>query len=150
MTIGGGIKGLRHAGIVVADLDRALAFWCDTLGFRVQRQMLESGPFIDRLLGMTDVRVTTSKLVGPDGNMVELLHFHSHPDQPGWQGGPTSTGLTHLAFTVTGIDELHVRLTRNGVRFLAEPQVSPDGGAKVAYAAGPENLLLELVEVLDT
>lgn len=142
------IKGLRHAGIVVADLERALAFWCDTLGFQVQRQMLESGSFIDALLGMTGVEVTTSKLVGPDGNLIELLHFHSHPNLPAWQGTPSSTGLTHLAFTVSDLDSLCNRLEKAGVRFIARPQISPDGGAKVVYASGPENLLLEFVELL--
>ena len=144
------IKGLRHAGIVVADLDRALTFWCDTLGFRVQRQMLESGPFIDTLLGMTGVEVVTSKLVGADGNLIELLHFHSHPDLPAWQGTTHTTGLTHLAFTVNDLDDLYARLTKAGVRFFTTPQISPDGGAKVVYASGPENLLLEFVEVLNT
>jgi len=141
------IEGFRHAGIVVADLERALAFWCDTLGFHVQRQMLESGPFIDALLGMAGVKVTTSKLVGPDGNMVELLYFHSHPDLPAWQGTPSSTGLTHLAFTVSNLEDLYARLTEAGVRFFAAPQISPDSGAKVVYASGPENLLLEFVEM---
>lgn len=146
----GGIVGLRHVGIVVANLESALAFWCDTLGFRVQRQMLESGPFIDALLGMSGVEVTTSKLIGVDGNMVELLHFHSHPDLPNWQGKPSSTGLTHLAFTVSNLDALYVRLSEAGVKFFGAPQISPDGGAKVVYASGPENLLLEFVEVLSS
>ena len=143
------IKSFRHAGIVVADLDRALAFWCDVLGFRVQRKMLETGPFIDALLGMKDVEVMTAKLAGQDGNQVELLNFHSHPGLEGWQGTPSTTGLTHLAFTVGDLDSLCTRLADAGVQFFAAPQITPDGGAKVVYARGPENLLLELVEVLE-
>lgn len=143
------IKSFRHAGIVVADLERALAFWCDILGFRVQRKMLEAGPFIDRLLGMKDVKLTTAKLAGPDGNQVELLYFHSHPGQSAWQGTPSTTGLTHLAFTVSDLDNLCTRLANAGMQFIAAPQIAPDGGAKVVYARGPENLLLELVEVLE-
>jgi len=142
------IESFRHAGIVVADLDRALVFWCDVLGFRVQRKMLESGPFIDALLGMDAVEVTTAKLEGPDGNLVELLHFHSHCGSPQWQGTPAATGLTHLAFTVSDVDGLCDRLGEAGVECIAQPQFSPDGGAKVVYVRGPENLLLELVEVV--
>ena len=143
------IKSFRHAGIVVADLDRALTFWCDVLGFRVQRKMLETGPFIDALLGMKDVKVTTAKLAGPDGYQVELLYFHSHPSQPAWKGTPSTTGLTHLAFTVSDLDNLCTRLANAGMQFSAAPQIAPDGGAKVVFARGPENLLLELVEVME-
>ena len=143
------IKSFRHVGIVVADLERTLEFWCDILGFHIQRRMLETGPFIDALLGMKGVEVTTVKLAGPDGNQVELLHFHSHSGQSGWQGTPSATGLTHLAFTVSDLDNLCTRLASAGVKFFAGPQIAPDGGAKVVCACGPENLLLELVEVLE-
>lgn len=142
------ITHFRHAGIVVADLERALAFWCDVLGFRVLKRMEESGPYLDAMLGLKDVKATTVKLAAPDGNLVELLHFHSHPDQPAWSGKPYSTGLTHLAFTVDDLDAECARLREAGVRFFAPPQRSPDGNVKVTYGSGPEGLLLELVEVL--
>ena len=38
------MTAVRHTGIVVADLDHALSFWCGILGFRVERQMEEAGP----------------------------------------------------------------------------------------------------------
>ena len=142
------ISAIRHTGLVVADLERALHFWCDVLGFRVVRQMDESGPHIDAMMGLRDVRVTTAKLAAPDGNMIELLRFHSHPDQPRWNGTPHSTGFTHIALTVDDLDQLVSKLTQEGVRFPAPPQRSPDGYAKVIYAQGPEGVLLELVEVL--
>ena len=142
------ITEFRHAGIVVVDLEQALSFWCDILGFSIVKQMEETGPFIDALLDLKDVRVTTCKLSAPDGNLVELLHFHSHPDKKSWDGTTYSTGLTHLAFTVDNVDDEYERLGKAGVKFLALPQVSPDGFAKVVYASGPEKLLLEFVEIL--
>lgn len=144
------ITHFRHAGIVVANLERALSFWCGTLGFRVIKQAYETGSFIDSLLGLTGVHVTTSKLAAPDGNLIELLYFHSHSDRASWTGMPFSTGLTHLAFTVDDIDADYARLGEAGVMFLTRPQVSPDGFVKVVYASGPEGLLLEFVEVLKT
>jgi catechol 2,3-dioxygenase-like lactoylglutathione lyase family enzyme len=142
------ISAIRHTGLVVADLERALHFWCDGLGFKVQKQMEESGPHIDAMMGLQDVRVTTAKLAAPDGNLIELLHFHSHPDRPQWDGAPYSTGFTHIALTVDDLDALVATLTPLGVTFPAAPQYSPDGGVKVIYAKGPEGVLLELVEVL--
>lgn len=142
------ITHIRHVGIVVADLERALAFWRDVIGFRVVKRVEECGPYIDALLGLEDVKVTTVKLRAPDSNLVELLYFHSHPNKSSWQGTPCSTGLSHLALTVDDIEAECVRLGDAGVSFLSPPQTSPDGYAKVAYGSGLDGVLLELVELL--
>jgi len=142
------ISAIRHTGLVVADLERALHFWCKVLGFKMVKQMDESGPHIDAMMGLKGVRVTTAKLAAPDGNLIELLRFHSHPDQPQWNGTPNSTGITHIALTVDDLDQLVMKLAQEGVSFPGPPQHSPDGYVKVVYAQGPEGVLLELVEVL--
>jgi catechol 2,3-dioxygenase-like lactoylglutathione lyase family enzyme len=142
------ITQIRHTGLVVANLQTALHFWCDVLGFRVVRQMDEFGPHMDDMMGLKNVRVTTVKLVAPDERMIELLHFQSHPDRPVWEGRPYSTGFTHLAMTVEDLDASCEKLNREGVVFDAPPQLSPDGTVKVTYGKGPEGVLLELVEVL--
>lgn len=143
------ITAIRHTGLVVADLNAALWFWCDLVGFRVHKRMDESGPHLDAMMGLRDVQVTTVKLAAPDGNLLELLHFQSHPDVPAWTGEPFSTGFTHVAFTVPDVDIACERLQAAGVIFHAPPQRSPDGYAKVCYCRGPEGVLLELVEVLN-
>jgi catechol 2,3-dioxygenase-like lactoylglutathione lyase family enzyme len=142
------ITQIRHTGLVVADLEVALHFWRDLLGFTVARQMEESGPHIDAMMGLKDVRLTTSKLTAPEGGMIELLYFHSHPDQPAWTGTPYSTGFTHVAITVKDIAVLCEKLADSGVTFFAAPQHSPDGKVLVTYCRGPEGVLLELVEIL--
>ncbi len=142
------IAAIRHVGLVVADLEKSLKFWCDAMGFVVSRQMEESGAHIDAMMGLKDVRLTTAKLAAPDGNILELLCFHSHPDKPRWSGRPYSTGFTHIALTVKDLDETCRHLKQVGVTFPAEPQISPDGVAKVIYATGPEGVLLELVEII--
>lgn len=142
------ITAIRHTGLVVANLDKALSFWCDLMGFVVSKRMEESGSHIDAMMGLKDVRLTTVKLAAPDGNLIELLHFHTHPDKPVWQGQPNSTGFTHIAMTVNDLDATFALLSSAGVKFNAPPQLSPDGYAKVTYCRGPECVLLELVEVL--
>jgi catechol 2,3-dioxygenase-like lactoylglutathione lyase family enzyme len=142
------ITQIRHTGLVVANLECALEFWCDVLGFRVSKRMEESGPHIDAMLGLKEVRLTTAKLAAPDGSLIELLCFHSHPDQPNWKGAVYSTGFTHIALTVEDLDSTCQKLAEAGVTFYAPPQRSPDGYAKVTYGQGPEGVLLELVEML--
>jgi hypothetical protein len=120
------------------------------MGFVVSRQMEESGPHIDAMMGLQGVHVTTAKLAAPDGNLIELLKFHSHPDRPAWSGTPYSTGFTHIALTVGNIDELLPRLIAAGAMVPSPPQVSPDGSVKVLYVKGLEDILIELVESLET
>lgn len=143
------ITAIRHTGLVVTDLDRALRFWCDTLGFSVVKKMDESGPHIDAMLGLEGTTLTTAKIAAPDGNLIELLRFHSHPDKPTWTGMVNATGLTHVALTVDNLDVTCAKLATEGVTFRSSPQYSPDGYAKVVFAIGPEGVLLELVEVLN-
>ena len=142
------ILDIRHTGIVVANLDEALYFWCEVLGFVVIKEMEESGPYIDAMMGLTDAKVSTFKLRAPDGGMIELLHFLSHPDKTKWAGKPYSTGITHIAMSVSNLYDVSKKIQIAGGVFFAPPQLSPDGAVKVAYCQGPEGILLELVEVL--
>ncbi len=143
------ITAIRHVGIVVQDLPASEDFWCNTMGFTVLRRTEESRPFIDVILGMQDVRLTTVKLTAPDGNLIELLKFHSHADSEAWGGAITSTGLTHVALTVKDLRATHMQLTADGIEFFSPPQQSVDRKALVAFCRGPESLILEIVEELE-
>jgi catechol 2,3-dioxygenase-like lactoylglutathione lyase family enzyme len=142
------INQIRHTGLVVADLELALSFWRDLLGFNIDKQMDESGPHIDAMMGLINVEVTTVKMSAPQGGVIELLYFKSHPDVGPWCGTPYTTGFTHLALSVKNLDECYQKLSHAGCVFPAPPQYSPDGVVKVIYCKGPEGILLELVEIL--
>jgi catechol 2,3-dioxygenase-like lactoylglutathione lyase family enzyme len=144
------ITQIRHAGLTVQNLEECLAFFVDMLGFKVMKQMDESGDYIDAMHDLKDVKVTTVKIKAPDGNLIELLKFNSHKIEKDdkWDGKIYSTGLTHLAFTVKDLDKTYDDLSKKGVYFNAPPQHSPDGYAKVTFCRGPEGLFLELVQVI--
>ena len=69
------ITKIRHTGIVVEDLDKALEFYRDVLEFKVEKSMNERGPFIETILGLKGVVVTTIKMSAPDGSFIELLCY---------------------------------------------------------------------------
>jgi catechol 2,3-dioxygenase-like lactoylglutathione lyase family enzyme len=142
------ITQFRHTGIVVTDLDVSLRFYRDLLGFTVQRCMNEAGGFIDRMLALPDVKVTTCKLASPEGVLIELLQFQSHPQSPRADRSPCEIGPTHIALSVSDLDQAYRELTAAGVVFNAPPQLSPDGYAKVTFCKDPDGSLIELVEVL--
>jgi catechol 2,3-dioxygenase-like lactoylglutathione lyase family enzyme len=139
---------VRHAGIVVSDMEAALGFYCGQLGFQVARRMVETGPFIATLLGMHGAEVETAKLSGADTAMIELLHFRNPAPRPRGDLTLNRLGPTHVALTVTDLDGLYRRLTQQEISFVAPPHVSPDGKAKVAFCRDPEGNYLELVEMV--
>lgn len=143
------INGVRHTGIVVNEIENAIKFWVNLLGFKVVVDQIEEGEFIDKLLGLENVLVRTVKLAAQDGSLVELLHFTSHKSLPTWDGNPYKTGLTHIAFNVANISNVVSILEQNGYSEVNRYQKSMNGDVLVCYIKGFEGLLLELVEQLD-
>ncbi len=142
------ITELRHTGIVVSNLNKALHFWRDLLGFSIVKKMYESGAHLDAIMGLNNVKITTIKMSAPCGALIELLYFHSHKDKKKWQGKPFSTGYTHIALTVSDLDHTCEKLLNAGFEILSKPQFSPDKAVKLVYCRGFEGSLIELVQVL--
>jgi len=141
------IKNIRHSGIVVNDLEASLHFYREMLGFEIVKQMDESGDYINQVLGLCDTNVTTVKMAAPDGQIIELLYYHSHPGEPKPRE-ICDIGISHIAFTVDDLNSEYERLSSEGVEFICPPQLSPDGHVKVAFCRAPERTFVELVEVL--
>jgi catechol 2,3-dioxygenase-like lactoylglutathione lyase family enzyme len=142
------MKAVRHLGIVVSDLDRALHFYQDLLGLKVSKRMDEEGGYLSLITGLENARVTTVKLAADDGNLVELLYFHSHPRRSPQAREFCEVGASHVSFTVDDIDADYLRLSNAGVEFNSPPQLSPDGYAKVAFCRDHDQTLVELVQAL--
>ena len=138
---------IRHVGIVVSDMTVSLKFYRDLIGLRDAPVAQETGDFLDGLLGMTAAKVSTAKLSGSEGpTLLELLCFDT-PDAV----EPTplnAIGPTHVALTVSNLDDLYARVTAAGYEFNAPPQISPNGAVKVAFCRDPDGTFLELVEPL--
>jgi len=141
------INNIRHSGIVVNDLAASLHFYKDLLRLKVIKQMDESGCYIDNILGLQAVKVTTVKMAVSDGQMIELLKYHN-PESEQITRRIHDTGLTHIAFTVDNLDSEYNRLKGQGVPFNFPPQLSPDSYVKVTFCRAPEGTFIELVEVL--
>ena len=71
------ITNVRHVGIVVSNLEASLHFYEKLLGFKIVKEMDESGKYMDNISALKNVRVTTIKMAAPDSNLIELLYFRS-------------------------------------------------------------------------
>jgi len=141
------IKNIRHTGIVVNDFEKSIHFYRDLLGFKIIKKMKECGSYIENISALHDVKVTTVKMVAPDGQMIELLKYGSHPAKKRLRK-ISVIGISHIAFTVDDLDEEYEFLRIKGIKFNSSPQFSPDGYAKVTFCRAPEGTFVELVEVL--
>ena len=136
-------------GIVVNDLEKNRDFWINTLGFKLHIEALEESPYVDELLAIKDPALKTVKLIDSKGFIIELLKFENYHVGNSWSGDLKTTGLTHIALTVTDLDELVERLIKDNYQTVSDIKVSPNGKVKVVFIKGPESLMLELVQELN-
>ena len=142
------IRGIRHSGIVVRDLEKSANFY-RMLGFVNNKNAIEQGLFIDQVTGLKDVKLEWIKLKAPDGNLIELLKYHSHPESKEIENQKSNKlGSSHIAFTVDNIDEMCNLIKKAGGSIINPPAISSDERVKVSYCHDPEGVLIEIVEVL--
>jgi len=136
---------IRHTGIVVTDLDKAIYLWQDVLGLSVRSRAFEDGPFISTILSIASVSVTTVKLDSDTGQCIELLKYHSL-ESPANNHPLFGCGITHIALTVDDLEECLTKLQGCDLDFLSDPQISPCGLFKVLFVRVHDGIILELVE----
>ena len=142
------IKEVRHFGIVVSNLEKSLKFYRDLLGLKILTNMNESGEFIDNILSLNNVQVKTVKMESMGGGtLIELLEYKS-PISNSVNKKIFDIGASHVAFTVNDIDEYYEILSNSGVTFNSSPQISSDNKVKVAFCYDPDNIPIELVQIL--
>ena len=143
------ITQIRHTGIVVEDLKQALDFYQNVLGFKVEKLMEEKGPFIQTILGLKGVEVTTVKMSAPDGNLIELLYFKNHQKEAKkLERRIFDFGVSHIALTVENLEADYQRIKLTGGHFISAPKTNDEGTAKVAFCKDPCGNILELVQSL--
>lgn len=140
------ILNVRHTGIVVNDLDLMTKFYL-SLGFVENKRAIEEGEFIDQVVNISNVKLEWVKLMSPDGSLLELLKYHSHPIELDLDNLKTNDlGCSHLAYTVANIEDICKMIIMNGGSIENPPSLSTDEKVKVAYCRDPEGVLLEVVE----
>lgn len=142
------IRSVRHTGLVVRDIERSVSFY-SALGLKVWQREVETGPFIDAVVGIPGVRLEWAKLRVPDGPLLELLQYHSHPDGQSLCAAPSNRlGCSHVAFTVDDLSATCALVGRLGGSMINPPAEAPGGKVRVVYCHDPDGILIELVEEL--
>ena len=140
---------IRHTGIIVTDMDRALTFYRDLLGLKVVLDAQQDNEFASALTAYPGKRRIVM-LEAPDGNKIELFQFYDHPRPAPEKVEMGTIGCSHVCFMVEDMDAVYEEFEAKGVQFNCEPLISPDGYGKVTYCHDWDGTIIELVEILDT
>lgn len=141
-----GVKSLDHVGVVVEDLEAATEFF---LGLGLEREGAGSaeGEWVERIIGLDEVRVEFVMVKAPDGSgKLELIKFHSPADEHGARPAPANRpGLRHVALVVDDLNAIVEGLRDRGIDTIGEV-VNYEDMFLLTYVSGPEGIIVELAE----
>ena len=128
--------GFEHVGMTSANLDRAIAFYCDLLGLKLAlRRSNDRGEmaFLDTGNGMLEVACP----------IADIARSRDVP--------PHEAGLRHLTFSVDSVDAMVETLETAGVEVLERPRAAyyTEVLKRVAFVRDPDGIIVELVERAD-
>jgi catechol 2,3-dioxygenase-like lactoylglutathione lyase family enzyme len=141
------IQRLTHVGICVRNMERALRFYRDGLGFTYLSELRVAGEPTETLLQLKDVDLQACYLER-DGTRIELLRYVS----PGTVGTEqprrmNQLGLTHISLRVAGLAKVLPQLVAAGGRILHHTRIDiPAVEAAAVFVTDPDGTLIELVQ----
>lgn len=140
---------LDNIALVVNDLPAAIAFFTE-LGLNLEGQATVAGPWVDRIVGLADVRSDIAMMRTPDGHsQLELTKFQTPAAIATGQNAPVNTlGMGRLMFTVSDLKETLTRLQAHGAELVGEV-VQYENAYLLCYLRGPEGIVLALAQPLE-
>ena len=144
------IRGIHHAGLVVDDLDDAVAFYGALLNMEIiERDTWRApSPEADSAVGLEGSSADGVMLRG-SGSYLELWTYHSPAqvgDDPATQGAH-ERGLRHLAIEVDDVRAALARIVELGGSAMGDPLEIDESGAAAVYCRDPFGTILELMSV---
>ena len=135
--------------IVVEDLEGAKAFFME-LGMELDGETQVEGPWVDKTVGLKDVRADIAMLRTPDGHSrVELSRFRNPKAvraEP--EDAPANAlGIRRIMFAVEDVDDVVARLRAHGAELLDEI-VQYEDMYRLCFVRGPEGIVIGLAEEL--
>ena len=138
--------GVSHVGLCVSDLDAALRFYCDGLGFERRDRHELSGdalPGLDRALEVDGPVTVVSQFIGLGPFAVELLWFASRPAAGRPAASRDQRGLTHLSLWVDDVEAVATRASDCGGTVIGSTRANL--GIDVLFLADPDGGRVELM-----
>jgi catechol 2,3-dioxygenase-like lactoylglutathione lyase family enzyme len=142
------IQSFDHTSFTVADIERAVAFWRDVMGFAVADLSLREGDWLGAVVGVPGARCRIAHLHGHGAHM-EFIQYLT-PAGGDVTGPPNRPGTAHVAFLVRNIEALAGRMIEAGASEqgrIARCTSGPAAGCLAVYLKDPNGLIVELAEL---
>lgn len=143
-----------HFSFTVADLDRSVSWYTNTLGMELVHRQTQDNDYTRLLVGYPDAVLKVAQLKihgvspGLSTHVLELVEYVS-PSGHAPTLPTNNVGTAHLAFIVDDADAEYQRLHAQGVDFRNPPIEVTEGvnrGGKAAYFTDPDGITLELMQ----
>jgi len=139
----------NHTSFTVSDVERALAFYRDLLGFKLLSLAERPRGFAEIATGIPGAHLKVAYLEAPGGHRLELIQY-LHPPGVKLDARTNNVGSAHLAFNVDDLRQMYKELKAKGVRFKGEPievPAGPNKGNLMVYMLDPDDFTLELIQI---
>lgn len=139
------IIGLHHVAISTPDLEAAIAFYSEVLGFKVVQRSAWNRDFpqADQAIGLPETAAKMAMLEASNA-FVELWEYENPPPEDR-TARPCDLGYPHMALQVSDIEAEYARLSAGGMTFVGE--VVDFGSSSAIYGRDPFGNVIELYEI---
>ena len=139
-----------HTGITVSNLERALEFWQNVLGFEFSHRADQSGEMVEQITGVKGAELKLAVVKAP-GHKIELLEYLAPPDRKQHVDlRPCDVGHVHLALIVDDLDAVLQKIAASGWKAAGKPQTlttGPNAGKRVIYVRDPDGTTIEFMQM---
>lgn len=143
------IQRMDNVLIVVEDLDVVIGFFVE-LGMELENRGPVEGRWVERIIGVDDVRQEVAMLRTPDGHgKVELAMFRApRAVRAEPEVAPANTlGIRRIMFAVDDIEDVVGRLRARGAELVGTIE-EYEQIFRLCYVRGPEGIIVGLAEEL--
>lgn len=141
------VLATNHTSFTVGDLDRAITFFTEALGFELLSRAPRDPDAVAAITGLVGAEIVVAFLQAP-GHRVELIRYSAPADRSAVWPRPCDVGFSHIAFDVADIDAAIAAAAVHGVTLMGrvhEVDQGPNRGRRVAYLRSPDGFTLEFI-----
>ena len=144
------VRSVSHTGITVSDLDEAVGFWTEVLGFEFLGSGEVGGTLVENTTGVPGAHVRVA-MVSKGGASIELAQFTAPEDRKTMRPRPCDVGSFHVAVEVDDIEAVAEACAGHGWDMPARIETYSEGslaGTKVVYLFNDDGTVIELIQLL--
>ena len=142
------ITAFNHTSYTVGDMERAVRFWTEAMGFRAASVSEREGDWQEQVTGVAGARLRVAHLYGHGFHLELIQYLDATPATASYP--PDAPGASHLCFEVDDIAAFAGRLLAAGATWqgrIAEVTHGVARGCHAAYMRDPAGILIELVQM---